>query len=192
MKKAGVVCILSLALIAGLALSGCVVTAEKAVFKPSSNNDIPDLSGAFRSARNKDDVFILARATGTTNTFTVTAPDKSTMKLIFEPLKTAGRYVVQVENPAGPEVMLGICALAPGVADIYALKPAEVPALAKRYGAELDGNGRITKQPSAAKLKEFFDACFDPKYSAKIDTVTVGGSKEQKSEGAGKAEGGVQ
>jgi hypothetical protein len=160
--------------------------AEKAVFKPASNDDVPDLSGAFRSARNKDDVFILARATGTTNTFTATAPDKSTMKLIFEPLKTAGRYVVQMENPAGPEVMLGICALSPGAVEIHGLNPAEVPALAKQYGVELDGNGRITKQPSLAKLKGFFDACFDSKYSTVIDTVTVGGAQEQGGEARGK------
>ncbi len=156
-----------------LAAGGCVMTAEKGILQSSDKVDMPDISGAFRASK-KNETYILKRVDGTTNTYIFTAPDNSTMKLVFEPLKTSGRYMIQVENAAGPEVLLGLCVLQRGAIDLYAINPQAAASLASgKYGFSFNENGQVSKYPSLAKVKNFFEAAFDPEYSMKAETITV-------------------
>ncbi|MDL2227107.1 hypothetical protein LJB86_05585 [Deltaproteobacteria bacterium OttesenSCG-928-M10] len=173
MRKFSLIAVLAMFLAAALIASGCMVSADKAVFK-SSKVDMPDLSGAFKNE--KGETFLLSRVEGATNTFTLTAPDKNTMTIIFEPLKTAGHYVFQIENKPNPEVLLGICEIENNSLKIYRLVPAAVTELGKdkKYGVIIDENGRITKKPNNKKLKDFFEACFAQPNSALVTTVKPG------------------
>jgi hypothetical protein len=157
-----------------LLLGGCVMAAEKAFLTSSDQVKVPDLSAVFRASKKKE-VYILRRVEGTTNTFMFTAPDNSQMKLIFEPLKTSGRYLIQVENAAGPEVLLGLCLLRRGAVDLYAINPQAAASLASgKYGFRFNQNGQITKMPEMAKVKRFFEAVMDDaEYSMKAETITA-------------------
>ncbi len=167
-----------LMLLASAALaSGCMIVSDKAVFKASDKVEMPDLSGAFTDP--KEGTFLLSRDAKNTNQFILTAPDKQTMTLVFTPLAGAGRYVVQVANPAGPEVLLGLCALGDQSVDIYALKPAALAPLTKKYGLTIDERGFMTQKPSDRKLLEFFNECFDAKYSERATSIRPGGGEAQ-------------
>lgn len=172
MKK--YICALLLSVFALAAFSGCMVTSDEAVFKSSRNFDIPDISGAFRNA--KGHTYLLARVDGTTNTFTLTPPDQQNpMTLTLEPLKTAGRYVVQISSEAGQEVMLGLMGIRDQALDIYVMNLQAVPEAAKKHGATIDENGRVTKRPTNRRFKDFFDACLkDDQCAALMQTVTPG------------------
>lgn len=176
-------------LVAVAAMSGCVMFSKTPIFKSSAKVDMPDISGAFSTMRDKKkETYVLNRVNGTTNTFTVTSPDKSVMTLIFEPLKVSGRYVVQVQNPAGADVVLGLCEIKDQQIAVRAIKQPEIVNLAKKHGVTIDEtNGVITKKPSDSKLKEFFNACFDQKYSEVISTIKPG--SPPKSSGSGKSKG---
>lgn len=180
MKTARAFLISALLALFALAAGGCVMTAEKGLLKSSDKIDMPDISGAFRASK-KNETYILQRVDGTTNTFMFTAPDNSTMKLVFEPLKTPGRYMIQVENAAGPEVLLGLCVLQRGAIDLYAINPQAAASLASgKYGFGFNENGQINKWPSLAKVKNFFEAAFDPEYTMKAETITVHSDKDAK------------
>lgn len=173
MKKISLV--LSLLCLTFLAQS-CMVVSETAIFKASDKVVMPDISGAFTDP--KHGTFVLSRQEGFTNSFSLASPDKQTMTLVFEPLPTEGRYVVQVANPAGPEVLLGLCVIANQELDIYGfISPDALKPLAKKHGLEINEKGIITKKPSDKKLLAFFDASFDSKYSSKITSIRPGHSK---------------
>lgn len=180
MRKINALVVMILIMLVAPLLSGCVVVSDEAVFKSSSNFDIPNLSGAFRSGQAEDkNAYLLSLVEGTTNTFNLTASDKSSMTLIFEPLNTTGRYAVQISNPGGPEVLFGICDLQQeGILNIYALNLKQVAALAQKHGLTLDDRGKITPKPSVKNLKDFLEASFDPEYSAIMQTVTPGSPKK--------------
>lgn len=183
MSKISGLIMMSLVLMVAPMVVGCVITTDEAIFKPSSKFNIPNISGAFRAnSEHTNDLYVLKRMEGTTNTFILTAADNNALTLIFEPLKPAYRYLVQISSPDGPEVILSLCSMQdPGKVDIYGLKPAKLPELAKNYGLTLDNAGQITKRPSNQKLKDFFSACFnDPQYSGKLDTIAIGSSKKSK------------
>lgn len=177
MRKLSLIAVIAMFLASALAVSGCMVSAEKAIFTSSDKVDMPDVSGAFKNE--KGETFLLARVDGAANTFTLTAPDKNTMTIIFEPLKTAGNYVFQIEHKPSPEVLLGICEIKDNSLKLYRLVPDKVTALGqdKKYGVIIDENGRITKLPSDKnnkKLKDFFDACFAKPNSVLVTTVKPG------------------
>ncbi len=153
--------------------TACVVTSEKPIFTSSTTVEMPDISGAFSNA--KQETYLLTKSSDSTNTFTLTAPDKSTMTLIFEPLKTKGRYVAQVANPAGPQVMFMLISLeTPGEISIYAINPTEATELAKKHNVTLGEAGSITNEPSMDDLRAYFEASFTEPYSAKAETIGVG------------------
>ena len=162
-----------------VAASGCMVVSETAIFTASNKVEMPDISGAFTDP--KHGTFILRRNEGATNSFSLTSPDKKDMTLIFEPLPTKGRYVIQAANPAGPEVLLGLCEIADQSVDIYALKPPELAPLTKKYNLTINESGIITKKPDNKKLLAFFNECFAPKYSVKVTSIKPGSSKDMKS-----------
>ena len=174
MRKLSLIAVLAMFMAAALVASGCMVSADKAIFTSSNKVKMPDISGAFKNE--KGETFILTKVDGATNTFTLTAPDKNTMTVIFEPLKTDGNYVFQIENKPNPEVLLGICKIEDSALKIYRLVPAPVTALGqeKKYGVTIDENGRITKQPNNKKLKDFFEACFAEPNSVLVTTVKAG------------------
>lgn len=168
-----------------MAASGCMVVSEKAVFTASNKVEMPDISGAFTDP--DKGTFILKRNEGATNSFTLTSPDKKDMTLIFEPLPTKDRYVVQAANPAGPEVLLGLCVIANHSVDLYAIKPAEIAALTKKHGLTINEKGIITTQnPSKKTLLNFFNDSFDPKYSVKVTSIQPGSAKDAKDAKSGK------
>lgn len=178
MKKINILLALVGVMFTAVAVSGCMVASEKAVFKASDKVDMPDISGAFTDP--KHGTFILVRNEGATNSFALTSPDKETMTLIFTPLPTKNRYVVQAANPAGPQVLLGICLIADQTVEFYALKPPAMPPLIKKYDLTVNEKGIMTKKPTDKKLLEFFDECFDPKYSEKAASIKPGSSKDMK------------
>ena len=181
MSKISGLIIMVLALVVAPILTGCVITTDEAIFKPSSKFDIPNISGAFRvNNEHTKDLYVLKRVEGTTNTFILTAADKNTLTLTLEPLKPAGRYLVQISNPNGPEVILSLCSLQePGKVDIYGLKPANLPQLAKKYGITLDNAGHITKMSSTKKLKDFLETALkDSQYSGKLETIDFSTKKK--------------
>jgi len=181
MKSIKILLALAAVLIVTAAATGCMIVSETAVFKASDKVDMPDISGAFTDPNHG--TFILTRNEGAANSFALASPDKQTMTLIFQPLPTQNRYVIQAANPAGPEVLLGLCEIADQTIDIYALKPAALPTLTKKYGLTVTDQGVMTKKPSDKKLLEFFDACFAPQYSDKVTSIQPGSSKGLKKPG---------
>lgn len=181
MKKFNILLSVVTVLVVTAVASGCMVISETAIFKASSKVDMPDISGAFTDP--KHGTFILTRNEGASNSFSLTSPDKETMTLIFEPLGASDRYIVQAANPAGPEVLLGICRIADQTIEFYALKPPTLAPLTKKHNITINDNGLITNKPTAKRLKDFFNDCFDPKYSEKATTIQPGSSKDMKKSG---------
>lgn len=159
------------ALAVSLLASGCVIVSDKPLLKESKTAKVPNVSGAFKDE--KGQTVVLALKDGTTNTYTLTAPDKSQMTIYLEPLKTADRYMFQMANPAGPEVLLGICQIKDQIIEVRALNLEQISDLSKKHGLAADKNsGKFT--PDLKKLKQFFDAAFDSKYSYTLTEIKGG------------------
>ncbi len=67
---AAVLCLLLMPLV----LSGCVMTADKAVVEQSADKNVPDISGAFTN--DQGDTYTLNLIGGTKNSFTATMRSK--------------------------------------------------------------------------------------------------------------------
>ena len=170
MKKSIAVALFSL-LIAPLILSGCVMTADKAVIEQSASKNVPDISGAFTN--DKDETYTLGLISGHTNSFTATAPDGSQLIVTLEPLKKKDAYVVQIKNPSEATVLLTICTLERGRISVYDLNNQAVADIAPQYGLTLSEVSHIQSYKSLSKLLDFFEVCFDPKYSRVVTTISA-------------------
>lgn len=152
-------------------LSGCVMTAEEAVLEQSDDKKVPDISGAFTNDR--DETFTLGIIPGTTNSFTATAPDSSQLIVTLEPLKRQDSYMVQIKNPSEATVLLTICTLVRGTINVYDINNPATVDIAKKNGLTLTEGNHIQQFKSMKGLLSFFEACFDPKYSRVVTSISA-------------------
>ncbi|UQZ90084.1 hypothetical protein C4J81_13075 [Deltaproteobacteria bacterium Smac51] len=168
-RKISIAAILLGLLMVPLFVSGCVMTSDNAIIEQSASKKVPDVSGAFTN--NNNETYTLNLLSGTTNSFTATAPDSSQLIVSLEPLKKSNRFVVQIKNPSEATVLLTICTLEKGKISIYDLNNEAVNAMAGKYGLTIVEGGHIQKFKSFPRLMDFFEACFDPKYSRIATTI---------------------
>lgn len=158
-------------LFAPVLLSGCVMTADKAVIEQSADKNVPDVSGAFTN--DQGDTYTLSLIPGSQNAFTATAPDSSQLIVTLEPLKTKDGYLVQIKNPSEATVLLTICTLSQGVISVYDLNNQATADIAKKNGLTLAEGNHIQSYKNLKGLLAFFDACFDPKYSRVVTSISA-------------------
>ncbi len=158
-------------LMAPLFVSGCVMTADKAVVEQSADKNVPDISGAFTN--DQGDTYTLNLIGGTKNSFTATAPDSSQLIVTLEPLKKKDAYLVQIKNPSEATVLLTICTLERGRINVYDLNNQATLEIAPKYGLTIAEGNHIQNYKTLERLLAFFEACFDPKYSRVATSISA-------------------